>query len=101
MERLTKQNPNWLDEELWISAEEPDDEVVDAVYLRLHEYENTNLTPEQIMGLCSMDSRARAAEQLRKEDLQARVEALQAENAELRELVRLAVKALNHGCSTC
>jgi len=49
MDRLTKQEPNWLNEEFWTSAEEPDMETIDEVYLRLREYENTGLAPEEIL----------------------------------------------------
>ena len=38
MDRLTDQNPYWIEDEFWTSAEEPDDEQIDAVYLRLKEY---------------------------------------------------------------
>lgn len=53
MERLTKENPTWLNEEFWFSAEEPDDELIDRVYLKLIEYENTGLTPEEVDELQS------------------------------------------------
>lgn len=36
--------------------------------VRLAAYEDTGLTPEEIIGLCSMDRRARMAEILRKEE---------------------------------
>jgi len=48
MNRLTEENPNWLGEEFWYSAEEPDMENIDKVYLKLREYENTGLQPEEI-----------------------------------------------------
>lgn len=40
MERLTKRDAGFINEEFWISAEEPDDETIDNVYLKLREYEN-------------------------------------------------------------
>lgn len=40
MERLTERNPLWIDDELWGSACEPDDEEVDGVYRKLKEYED-------------------------------------------------------------
>ena len=40
MERLTKKDAYWIDEEFWISAEEPDDEEIDKVYMKLKEYED-------------------------------------------------------------
>lgn len=40
MERLTKRNPTWIDDEFWLSAEEPDDEEIDAVYRKLKDYED-------------------------------------------------------------
>lgn len=40
MERLTEKNPTWIDEEFWVSAEEPDIERIDDVYLKLREYED-------------------------------------------------------------
>lgn len=47
MERLTKQNPSWIDDELWRAAYEPD-ETIDEFYRRLKAYEDTGLTPEEI-----------------------------------------------------
>ena len=40
MERLTERNPLWIDDEMWVSACEPDDEEIEAVYRRLKEYED-------------------------------------------------------------
>lgn len=40
MERLTKKDAYWIDEEFWISAEEPDDEEIDKVYMKLKDYED-------------------------------------------------------------
>ena len=40
MERLTENNPAWIDDELWESACEPDCEEIDAVYRKLKEYED-------------------------------------------------------------
>ena len=40
MERITKKDAYWIDEEFWISAEEPDDEEIDKVYMKLKEYED-------------------------------------------------------------
>ena len=42
MERLTERNPLWIDDELWGSACEPDDEEVDGVYRKLKEYEDAD-----------------------------------------------------------
>lgn len=50
MERLTEQNPSWIDDEFWISAREPDDEEIDAVYLKLKAYEDIG-TPEEFAAL--------------------------------------------------
>lgn len=51
MDRLTERDPYWLGEEFWTSAREPDEEEIDAVYERLKSYEDTGLTPEQIMEM--------------------------------------------------
>lgn len=48
-ERLTEQNPNWINDELWMSTREPDEKEADKVYHRLREYEDTELTPEHAM----------------------------------------------------
>lgn len=40
MERLTENNPAWIDDELWESACEPDCEEIDAVYRKLKDYED-------------------------------------------------------------
>lgn len=40
MERLTDNNPSWIDDELWERACEPDCEEIDAVYRKLKEYED-------------------------------------------------------------
>ena len=40
MERLTERNPAWIDDELYASACEPDDETIDAIYRRLKMYED-------------------------------------------------------------
>lgn len=40
MKRLTESNPNWYEDELWPSACEPSDELVDEVYRRLKFYED-------------------------------------------------------------
>lgn len=48
MERLTEENPNWINDELWEGACQPDCEETDRVYRRLKEYEDTGLTPEQM-----------------------------------------------------
>ena len=40
MERLTEQNPLWIDDELWERACEPDCEEIDAVYRKLKDYED-------------------------------------------------------------
>lgn len=40
MERLTEKNPAWIDDELYASACEPDDETIDAVYRKLKAYED-------------------------------------------------------------
>jgi len=51
MDRLTKQNPSWINNEFWTAAEEPDDEEMDKVYMRLMDYENTGLIPTEITRL--------------------------------------------------
>lgn len=48
MNRLTKQDAYWVGEEFWTSAEEPDDDEIDKVYMRLKAYEDTGLTPEEV-----------------------------------------------------
>ena len=40
MERLTERDPYWMGEEFWTSAKEPDEEEIDAVYVKLWKYEN-------------------------------------------------------------
>lgn len=40
MERLTKRNPYWIENEFWTSAEEPDEVQIDDVYMKLRDYEN-------------------------------------------------------------
>ena len=49
MERLTEKEPNWIDDELYMSACEPDDETVDAIYMKLKAYEDTGLEPAEVM----------------------------------------------------
>ena len=51
MKRLTEENPIWLGEEFWYDAKEPDVEEIDAVYMKLREYENTGLEPEEVSQL--------------------------------------------------
>lgn len=51
MNRLTKQDAYWMGEEFWTSAEEPDDDEIDKVYMRLKAYEDTGLTPEEVEEL--------------------------------------------------
>ena len=51
VKRLTEENPIWLGEEFWYGAKEPDVEEIHAVYLKLREYENTGLEPEEISRL--------------------------------------------------
>ena len=51
MNRLTKQDAYWMGEEFWTSAEEPDDDEIDKVYMRLKAYEDTGLTPEEVEKL--------------------------------------------------
>lgn len=48
MNRLTKQDAYWVGEEFWTSAEEPDDDEIDKVYMRLKAYEDTGLMPEEV-----------------------------------------------------
>ena len=48
MNRLTKQDAYWMGEEFWTSSEEPDDDEIDKVYMRLKAYEDTGLTPEEV-----------------------------------------------------
>lgn len=40
MERLTKSNPSWINDEMWLNACEPDDEEIEEVYHKLKEYED-------------------------------------------------------------
>ena len=51
MKRLTEENPTWIDDELWVSAREPSCEEIDEVYCRLKSYEDTKLTPEQLIEI--------------------------------------------------
>ena len=48
MNRITESNPPWMGEEMWVSAREPDDEMMEEVYCKLWSYENTGLEPEEI-----------------------------------------------------
>ena len=48
MERLTERNPAWIDDELYISACEPDDETIDAIYRRLKMYEDAEEHKKEI-----------------------------------------------------
>ena len=48
MNRLTKQDAYWVGEEFWTSADEPDDDEIDKVYMRLKAYEDTGLMPEEV-----------------------------------------------------
>lgn len=48
MNRLTKQDAYWMGEEFWTSAEEPNDDEIDKVYMKLKAYEDTGLTPEEV-----------------------------------------------------
>lgn len=48
MNRLTNQDAYWIGEEFWTSAEEPDDDEIDKVYMRLKAYEDTGLMPEEV-----------------------------------------------------
>jgi hypothetical protein len=40
MSRLTEREPHWLGEEFWVSAQEPDEEELDEVYMKLKYYED-------------------------------------------------------------
>lgn len=40
MKRLTEKDAYWLGEEFWTSAREPDDEEIEAVYIKLKHYED-------------------------------------------------------------
>ena len=51
VKRLTEENPIWLEEELWYTAEYPDAEEIDDVYMKMREYENTGLEPEEVSRL--------------------------------------------------
>lgn len=62
MERLTEKEPNWIDDELYMSACEPDDETVDAIYIKLKAYEDTGLEPEEIMHLVELKQQGRLIE---------------------------------------
>lgn len=61
MERLTMRNSDG-------SVSQPTRTSVEAVFYRLADYEDIGLTPEEIIGLCSMDRRAKMAELLRMEE---------------------------------
>ena len=50
-DRLTKKEPCWENEEFWISAEEPDESKIDEIYLKLRDYEDTNLSPQEVEQL--------------------------------------------------
>lgn len=49
MERLTEIDPGWLGEECWTKACHVGDDMIDAVYERLWEYENIGSTPGDIV----------------------------------------------------
>lgn len=49
MDRLTEENPLWIEDELWTSAREPSCEEIDELYQRLKAYEDIGLTPEQLL----------------------------------------------------
>lgn len=59
MERLTEIKPVWIDDETWCRAREPDEDEIDAVYLRLKQYEDTGLTPEQCAEYARADAEGR------------------------------------------
>ena len=47
MSRLTKRNPLWINDEMWLNACEPDDEEIEAIYHKLKEYEDL----EELIGI--------------------------------------------------
>ena len=49
MKRLTEIDPCWLGEECWTKACRVGDDMIDAVYKRLWEYENIGSTPDEIV----------------------------------------------------
>lgn len=59
---------------------------IEKMLERLARYEDTGLTPDEIYALCSMDRRARMAEQLRKEENE---EAEKRRNKILQDAVRI------------
>lgn len=50
MKRLTKKNPYWESEEFWTRAEEPDDEEIENVYMRLKYYEDLEEKLQEVYG---------------------------------------------------
>lgn len=50
MKRLTKKNPYWEGEEFWTRAEEPDDEEIENVYMRLKYYEDLEEKLQEVYG---------------------------------------------------
>lgn len=54
MERLTEKDAYWFGEEFWVSAKEPDDEEIDAVYMKLAEYEDLEEQGLLVMFPCKV-----------------------------------------------
>lgn len=50
MKKLTKKNPYWKGEEFWTRAEEPDDEEIENVYMRLKYYEDLEEKLQEVYG---------------------------------------------------
>jgi len=51
MHRLTEENLAFLKGKSWVSATEPYIKDIDKIYMKLREYENTGLRPEEIEKL--------------------------------------------------
>lgn len=87
-ERLTKSGEDWFwkDEEAWVIAEEVSAEQIDEVYYKLAAYEDTGLSPEEVEKLKDKVYSTDEVNHLIAE-LNAVMEKLKAENAELRTKV--------------
>jgi len=83
MNRLTEENPNWLGEEFWYGAEEPDIEDMDEVYLKLREYENTGLQPEEIEQIKDKSSLVLDFSNISKSDYEKLCEEIKTQNGRM------------------
>lgn len=54
MDRLTEKDPTWIDDEFWCSAREPDDELINEVYLKLKTYEDADESGLLVLPPCKL-----------------------------------------------